>query len=477
MDNQKKLSEEKRVSRNTKIVNKVVIIILALAVVFYIALSLFFTNHYYIGTKINEEAYSAKSPSAVTKEFIQSIEDYDLVITGRDEVVNHILGKDIDLKYQESDTLETIAKEQNGWLWFTAFFKNHEYEYEKATIFDEVKLQTEIEKCTFMEAKNSKQPKDAYISEYQEKEGYTIIPEVEGSIVDKEKVRKEIIDAVGSAEDELDLNEADCYKKPKLTKESAELVKNCERLNSYINVTITYDFEIAEEVVDRNQIKDWLVYSNTEADFDAEKVREYVNATARKYDTFGKNRKFVTMSGNEVELLSGGYGWRVDRAAETEQLITDIKAGKDVKREMIYVSKGYVRKDNGEGGVDDIGDTYVEINLGEQHLYVVKDKEVIEESDFVSGKIINGNGTPPGVFGITYKERNATLKGASYESHVNYWMPFNGNIGMHDATWRKEFGGKIYITNGSHGCVNLPIKKAENIYELVEKGMPVVCYY
>ena len=89
----------------------------------------------------------------------------------------------------------------------------------------------------------------------------------------------------------------------------------------------------------------------------------------------------------------------------------------------------------------------------------------------------NGNTTPDGVCGITYKTTNAVLRGRDYETPVNYWMPFNGNVGMHDATWRSEFGGDIYLTNGSHGCINLPLDMAAAIYEYMSTGFPVICYY
>ena len=85
--------------------------------------------------------------------------------------------------------------------------------------------------------------------------------------------------------------------------------------------------------------------------------------------------------------------------------------------------------------------------------------------------------TPAGVFGISYKTTNAVLRGATYETPVNYWMPFYGNFGMHDATWRSEFGGDIYIANGSHGCVNLPLDAAATIYQHISAGFPVICYY
>ena len=55
-------------------------------------------------------------------------------------------------------------------------------------------------------------------------------------------------------------------------------------------------------------------------------------------------------------------------------------------------------------------------------------------------------------------------------------MPFNGGIGLHDATWRSKFGGDIYVTNGSHGCINLPKDKAEKIYDIIDKNMPIIVY-
>ena len=62
-----------------------------------------------------------------------------------------------------------------------------------------------------------------------------------------------------------------------------------------------------------------------------------------------------------------------------------------------------------------------------------------------------------------------------YESHVDYWMPFNGGIGFHDASWRNKFGGTIYQTSGSHGCVNLPPASVPAFYDMLYKGIPVIC--
>ena len=119
----------------------------------------------------------------------------------------------------------------------------------------------------------------------------------------------------------------------------------------------------------------------------------------------------------------------------------------------------------------------MEINLTAQHLYFYANGKLLVESDFVSGNAAKGWSTPAGAYSITYKQRNATLKGQGYATPVSYWMPFNGGIGLHDANWRKTFGGTIYKNGGSHGCVNLPPAVAKTIYENISAGDPVLCYH
>ena len=117
------------------------------------------------------------------------------------------------------------------------------------------------------------------------------------------------------------------------------------------------------------------------------------------------------------------------------------------------------------------------MDLSGQHVFVVKNGKVVFDTACVTGNESQGHATPAGTYGITYKQRNATLRGENYETPVSYWMPFNGGIGFHDAYWRSRFGGTLYRTGGSHGCVNLPPSSAKKIYSLVEQGTPVICYH
>ena len=126
----------------------------------------------------------------------------------------------------------------------------------------------------------------------------------------------------------------------------------------------------------------------------------------------------------------------------------------------------------------------MEIDLSRQHLWLYQDGKLTVETDIVSGKMTEKRYTPEGIFTMYYKQKNKTLRGEKkpdgtyeYEVPVNYWMPFNGGIGMHDADWNPSFGGTRYVNNGSHGCINLPLDAARKIYGIMTTDMPIICYY
>jgi lipoprotein-anchoring transpeptidase ErfK/SrfK len=87
-----------------------------------------------------------------------------------------------------------------------------------------------------------------------------------------------------------------------------------------------------------------------------------------------------------------------------------------------------------------------------------------------------GYATPKGVYRLKYKQKNTVLRGEDYAVPVTFWMPFNGGVGLHDASWRSVFGGSIYETNGSHGCVNMPYNVAKPIFDNIDVNTPVICY-
>ena len=149
-----------------------------------------------------------------------------------------------------------------------------------------------------------------------------------------------------------------------------------------------------------------------------------------------------------------------------------MKNGEIKTREPVYSQTAVSRSKN------DIGSTYIEVDYTNQHMWYFEEGTLKLDSDFVSGNISRGNGSPDGVFKVVYKKSPAVLKGEDYESDVTYFIPFAYNVGFHDASWRHgRFGGTIYKNSGSHGCINMPEEKAAKLYELVKVDTPVVAYY
>lgn len=437
----------------------------------YIGISLFFEDHYFYNTSINGEDFSYKTPVEAEELIYTKLYNYSLEIVGREEMYDTIFPAEIDMEYLFDDSLIKIKQEQKSGLWILGFFKEYSYNLPHLVEYNEDALDRKLERLTFFRTENIRAPSDAYIAYSSEKKQYVIIDGKPGTEMIKETAAKAIREALGQLEPRVDLEEKGCYKAAGIEKDNGELEEALDQANLYASTSVTYDWNGNEVIVDGDIVCDWVNVKRDKVSLDEEKIKEFVSEQAKKYDTYGKNRIFNTTDGREIELKSSAYGWKTDTETEAETLIKAVKNGETVNKQPAYT---YTAAESGE---KDIGASYVEIDLTNQHLYLYVDGELILESDFVSGNASRGWNTPAGVFGLTYKTRDAVLRGNDYETPVSYWMPFNGNIGMHDATWRGSFGGTIYQTNGSHGCINLPFENAKIIYEYVYTGFPVVCYY
>jgi hypothetical protein len=122
------------------------------------------------------------------------------------------------------------------------------------------------------------------------------------------------------------------------------------------------------------------------------------------------------------------------------------------------------------------GGNYIEIDLTAQKLWVYKDGLRVVESPIVSGCVADGRFTPNGVYEIYEQEEDCWLTGPTWNDYVEYWLAFYQSFGLHDASWRSEFGGDIYLYEGSHGCPNLPPELADDVYNNAPLGTKVILY-
>ena len=424
------------------------------------------------GTIVDGMDVTGKTAAEVEDAIMEQLKGYKLTINGREDLSESITGEEVGLYAEFDDTLAKAIAAQKPMEWGKYRFGKsvNEVNTDALIRYNDEMLGEAVDSLSCMDKENMREPQEAKISDYTSG-GYTIIKEDEGTELLEDKVKEAVAAAVMSLAESVDLEEQGCYVSPSITSEDEALKTACETMNKYVGARITYQFGDKSETLSGDEIHNWLTVNGTSVGINEGKATEYVKKLAASYDTAYKAKSLKTSYGKTVSITGGSYGYKINQAKEAATLVSLIKNGEQTSREPEYSQKGASRTGN------DYGNTYVEINLTAQHLYFYVKGKLVVQSDFVSGNAAKGWSTPAGAYSITYKQRNATLKGQGYATPVSYWMPFNGGIGLHDANWRKTFGGTIYKTNGSHGCVNLPPAVAKTIYENISAGDPVLCYH
>lgn len=452
-----------------KVAAAVLILAVAACVGGYIYRAAGFRNTYLPHTVINGMDVSGRTADEVKEMMASGVRDYSLGLQLRDGAKESIPGSSIGLHTVFDGSLEEIIRQQNPYAWPRYLLRGPSYDIRTMIAFDEAALEETLKGLDCFDASKVVMPADAYLSDYISGQGYTIVPETEGNELNLQLVKTAASDGVKALLPELDLEALGCYKEPSIRSGNSSLVAARDARNRYVNTAVTYHFGNRSEVLDGSTIHQWLDADGENVTLNHEKAGDYVKELASKYNTAYTKRPFNTSYGQTVEL-TGFYGWRINQKAETEELVKILETGENASREPVYAQTAASH----DGA--DYGSTYAEVNLTAQHMLFYKDGKKILESDFVSGNVSRGHTTPPGIFALTYKQRDAVLKGEGYASPVKYWMPFNGGIGFHDASWRSSFGGSIYKSGGSHGCVNMPYAAAKELFENVYAGMPVICY-
>ena len=458
----------KSIKRNIIIISIGSIICILLAI--YLGLSVYFTDHFYYGSEINSVSVSGKSISEVEEQMPEELESYSLTLKERGDINEEIRAVDINLKYNTDWKASKLKDKQNPFQWVLSFFNSDDVKMTEELSFDTQQLNEQLEKLSCFESSKIVKPENPKFQFTDD--GYQIINELDGNKINKDILFEEVKNKIIKGEDTIDLELSNCYEKPKYTANSQEVIDTKNLLDKYVGTEVTYSIGQNKEIINASVIKNWLIVNeNLEITFDEAKVKSYFETFSTTYNTVGKSRKFTTTMGTQIEVTGGDYGWKINSEEEMQNLIKAIKDGQAVTKEPIY-SQTAITHDN-----NDIGSSFVEINMSNQHLWYYKKGSLIVEGDVVTGNVSNNTSTPVGVYKLKYKQKDANLKGEGYSVPVSFWMPFNGGIGIHDAVWRGAFGGNIYRTEGSHGCINVPYNLANTIFNNIEEGTPIICYY
>ncbi len=445
--------------------------ILGVCLAVYIGFGFFFQTHFYFRSTINGVSSSAETSATMQPKLTDAAKEYHLTLVESGEKKEILTTTDLGMVVDiEQDKIQEILEEQNGFLWGYYLFVGKEYVDEDLIRCDKKKIQQSVRTLDCVQDKNPVKTKNANVT--YKNGSFEITEEIYGTELDVKDLTERVYKSALSLKKELDLKEDGCYKQPQYTADSKEVKKLQKELNNYMKAEIVYQVGKEKETIPAKTIGAWLSGDdNMKPAFDEEAMLEFVSEMSKKYDTYGQPKQLNTQYGVTVTVPGGNYGWRIDKEKEVAQLKKDIATGKKVQRDFVYQYTAASREGN------DYGNSYVEINKTAQHVYLIINGAVVMDTPMVSGKEDGQHDTPTGAYRITYCEKNATLRGPGYATPVSYWMPFNGDIGLHDANWQKSFGGNRYREGyGSHGCVNLPVSAAGTIFSYVSAGFPVLMY-
>lgn len=464
---------------NKKTVRKIGMLlagIIFLLAVSYMGLAEYYKNGFSYGTWINGVYCTGKTVEEVNRELLRSCAYDGLTVYDAQGEPFLIKAEDIGFTFDFEESLRLYLSMQHPYLWGYRLFTAKEKTLIPAVSFDEDRLWEILESYpAFME----KKAEERQVWIVRTDEGYVLVDERKG-VLNEEKAKKAVRRNLLALETELDLEESGCYEDIPYTEAMKETLAQWEKVREFQDCRITYCFGEEQVPVDASVVCDWMAVKengeflcNEEGKIepDEKKIEEFVDRLADEYDTVGGIRYFKATRGETVEVKGGVYGNRIDREAEKKYLK---QAFADKREEMhvpAYIQEGW------QQGRDDIGDTYIEVDMGEQMMYYYLDGKLELETPVVTGNTGRRMGTPEGVNYVYGKARNRVLSGPGYKSHVNFWMPVKGNIGIHDAAWRNEYGGEIYKNAGSHGCINTPYEAMSELYDMVEIGTPVVMFY
>lgn len=468
--------------RKTKVVLLTIFIMLLLVFTGYFLLAFYYRTGFSLNTWINGVYCTGKSVEEVNSELLTYAEAPSIVITDKDGEAYTIDFDHTDYTCDFRIPLTRYMENQNPYLWVDNITLHKEHTLAPSVSFDEKSLRAIWENLPFVAEEQNRE--SVYEIRYSAQNGYLLYDGFSDRI-DLEKAFQALEEALEQGEQYLDLAEADCYYDVPFSERQEKILLLWQKIEAFQNCDIVYDMG-AEQIPLTASITAGFLLHTPEGEvltddsgnlmLDEEEVRSFISKLSEVYDTYGMERSFQSTRGDIVTVTGGTYGTKLNQKEETaylmEHLLTEeVHTGETVMHIPAYEKEALVR------GKDDIGTTYIEVDMTEQKMYYYADGKLELETEIVTGNTGRRMGTPEGVNYVYSKQKNRILRGPGYASPVKYWMPVKGNIGIHDAGWRSEFGGTIYKTNGSHGCINTPTDKMAELYDMVEVGTPVIMFY
>jgi lipoprotein-anchoring transpeptidase ErfK/SrfK len=467
---------------------KVILIVAGVVLAIYLAGVIVFTNMFLPNTTLAGRDVSFMSTTAVTSGLSDETDGFVSHVSG-DGIDMDITASEVDLEFDAEAYIKSALDQENPWFWPIGIFLHHEIDATELASLDDDKLQAIVKEAVDKINETGTAPTDATIAYSDDEASFVVVAEQAGTKLDEQKVFDEIRAGLMSLDKTIELDNA-AYLMPEVLSDDPSLAAAAEKANSFLTANISLSMNgLDAGTIDASMIQKWVTLDeNLDSTLDEAAIETWgKEELSPTLDTVGTTRTYTRPDGKTVTVSGGYYGWNIDSATLSTQIVDAVKNGETTTIEVpTYSTAAQLPDANGR----DWGNRYIDVDLTEQHARMYDDSgNLVWETDFVSGNTVGNYNTPTGVYFINsyFNKSNpqSTLLGQTdpetnepeYETPVYYWMPFIDNmVGFHDAYWRSSFGGTIYQGNGSHGCINLPSEKASELCELIQVGDVVVVH-
>lgn len=456
----------------------VLLCFLALAGI-YVFISLSFIGRFQFRTYVNDMSVTFASPSEVAYDYRRASSRLMFSFISKDGYTESVsLSK---LGVTRSDDSSLLTLKQNPWCWPVSLFKPTQYTISDTLSYDDEELDKNIRKLECMDVVHTTMPRDAYVTVDEDRCVYYIVPEVEGNRPDVDKAIGLVKEALDKRVLSVDLGAEDCYFHPSLFSNDEVLNRVINECNEIVNLNIRLDLDadlvvtIPRDVMFRCVRR---VGDTVTAQYDP--IRQFVRSLAEQYNTVNKARKFNTVMDGTIRILPSNtdnfVGWDMDIEATLKIVNAMVRERESGKVEVIWKSVG-----KSHDQMNDFGNTYLELSIDRQMLWLHVNGVIVVSTPVTTGRDSDDRRTPVGMFKTLEFRRDFTMTGDGYTAFSHYFILVTADgVGIHDASWRSEYGGDEWVNNGSHGCINTPFDAVKEIFETLEargaQSTPVIIY-
>ena len=457
-----------------------IVIVVLLAAAGYVGGALYFQSRFLPGTTLDGQDVSLRSAEEVAAEKTASLDGFSTHVTGYGLDLT-VSAPEIGLCYDGAAYVEEALSQTNPWAWPIEALSTRSLSVDAEPAFDEGRLGELVTPAVEEIARSSAESVGTGISYDAASASFVLDERATASLLDAAAVTSLVGQAVSDLSPAVEVDEG-CLA------DAGSLQAAVDAANGYLGAAGTTLLISGQLVLDVSPdlLAGWVtIGDDLSVSLDEDAIGQWVSENVGALDTAGTTRTYTRPDGKQVSVSGGTWGIVTNEAETTRSLVAAIQGGAPQQIEItLRQSTGHAPEPGGK----DWGNRYIDIDITEQYVRMYGDDgSLIFESACVTGDPTMDYDTPTGINPInSNKALDQVLRGLDYdedgepdyETPVNYWIPFVGNmVALHDADWRSSFGGSVYKGNGSHGCVNLPLSKAAELYDLTQVGDVVVVHY